>query len=132
MQKGFTLLELLVVLVIIGMAASFSGPQLWKLYAKAQERSVIQSFASSLRALRMDILHSGRSLEIGAVSENDTNESTRLPALPDGWVLQKSTLLRLLSTGATNGGSFEFRSPSEKQWQLILKPFDGHVEIHRL
>ncbi len=132
MQKGFTLLELLVVLVIIGMAASFSGPRLWKLYAKAQERAVIQNFASSLQSLRMDILHSGRSLEIAAVSESAINENTQLPALPDGWVLQKSTSLRLLSTGATNGGSFEFRSPSEKQWKLTLKPFDGHIEIHRL
>ncbi len=132
MHKGFTLLELLVVLVIIGMAASFAGPQLWTLYAKAQEREVIQNFASSLQALRLDVLHSGHGLEIAAVSESSINENTQLPALPDGWLLQKSTPLRLLSTGATNGGSFEFRSPSGKQWQLVLQPFDGHIEIHRL
>jgi len=132
MQKGFTLLELLVVLVIIGMAASFSGPQLWKQYTKAQERAVIQNFASSLQALRMELLHSGRSLEIAAVSESAINENTQLPALPEGWILQKSTPLRLLSTGATNGARFEFRSPSEIHWQLILRPFDGHIEIHRL
>jgi len=130
MQKGFTLLELLVVLVIVGMTASFAGPNLWRAYVKASERSSIRSFAGALIDLRQQAFHQGRSVQLPALSATAAR-SGEFPALPDGWVLEHATALRFLPSGVTNGGSFDLRSPVGNRWKLRLAPLDGKVSIQR-
>jgi len=128
-QKGFTLLELLVVLVIVGMAASFSGPQLWQSYAKASERSVLQTFADDLEKIRVEAFHQQRSIVLAV--EGSTNQIA-MPDLPEGWRIEKSSPLRFLPTGVTNGGTLYFLSPDSHRWKLKLQALDGTVEISRL
>jgi len=131
-QKGFTLLELLVVLVIVGMAASFSGPQLWQSYAKASERSVLQVFSGALQKLRSKAIYTGYMIELPATDGGEKTKSEYFPAMPAGWELEQSSVLRMLPTGVTNGATFYFHSPSNQRWLISLQPFDGHVEIKRL
>jgi len=130
-QIGFTLLELLVVLVIFGLAASFSGPQLWQSYAKASERSVLQSFADELEKMRVEAFHQQRSIELAVEGSIDTHQ-VAMPDLPEGWRLEKSSPLRFLPTGVTNGATLHFVSPDSHHWRLRLQALDGAVEISRL
>lgn len=54
-SKGFTLLEMLVVLVIIGMLVSLVGPRLWKNI----DRSKVQTAATQIKLLKgaMETMH---------------------------------------------------------------------------
>jgi len=131
MQKGFTLLELLVVLVVIAMSASFAAPNLWHAYTSASERSSVQAFANDLVQLRQDAFHQGKPVRLPAVGGAIIKDGL-LPALPDGWELEKSTSLRFLPSGVTSGGSFYLRSPVGNRWMLTLAPLDGQVGISRL
>jgi len=128
-QKGFTLLELLVVLVIVGMVASFAGPGLWRAYVKVHERSIVQTFSDNLEKVRVEAFHQQRSIVL--TLHGATKFSTVLK-LPQGWQLEKSHTLRFLATGVTNGGALYFLSPSLHHWKLSLQALDGTVEIHRL
>lgn len=127
MQRGFTLLELLVVLVIIGLTSSFAGPNLWKSYDKSQQRATIEQFVLSLNEYRLKAYKTGKSIEF-ASNYTDTQTKQALPALPNGWTLEQATSLRFLATGVTNGAHYYFKS-NNRQWQLIISPLDGHHEI---
>ncbi len=131
-QKGFTLLELLVVLVIVAMTASFAGPNIWKSYVKSNERSTIYAFADALRELRQEAFHQGKSVRLPASVEESAINHDIFPVLPDGWVLEKSTELRFLPSGVTNGAAFYLHSPVGNRWELKLAPLDGKLGMSRL
>ncbi|AME28677.1 type II secretion system major pseudopilin GspG [Burkholderia sp. PAMC 26561] len=57
-QRGFTLLELLVVIVIIGLLASYVGPKYFAQVGKSKAtvaRSQIDAFSKALDAYRIDV-----------------------------------------------------------------------------
>lgn len=130
-QKGFTLLELLVVLVIVAMTASFSGPDLWRAYVKANERSTVRAFAGDIGKLRVTAFHQGRLIVLAAVDDVNPVGQT-MPDLPSGWTLERSDSIRFLPTGVTNGGMVYLRSPDSHRWLLKIAPLDGAVEIQKL
>jgi len=127
MQRGFTLLELLVVLVIIGLTSSFAGPELWRSYDKSQQRATLKEFALALSLHRLKAYEARKNIEF-AINYTDNQNKQSLPAIPQNWTLEKATTLRYLSTGVTNGAQYHFKS-NNRQWQLTISPLDGHHDI---
>ena len=59
-QKGFSLIELMIVMVILGLIASFVGPNLFKKLGMAKQKTAktqIEMLMATLDAYRLDIGH---------------------------------------------------------------------------
>ena len=119
-QKGFTLLELLVVMVILGLLASFVAPRYFDQVGKSEvkaTRAQLDAFEKALGAYRLDVGHypsTGQGLK--ALNERPSEEpkwggpylSKAVP--PDPW-----------------GRPFVFRSPGDigHDFELMSLGKDG-------
>lgn len=130
-QRGFTLVEMLVVLVLISAASAFVGPNLWNSYEKFSQQSVVEAFMAELNLLRVEAYRQRKVIEFDRIGERNLLAGRVLPTLPDGWLLEKSSPLRFLPSGVTNGGVYQLKS-ANRRWLLEIAPLDGNYTIRLL
>jgi prepilin-type N-terminal cleavage/methylation domain-containing protein len=124
--RGFTLVELLVVLVLLSVMGAFVGPNMWKQYARASERAEIEVIHEALLRERKLAYTSGQPFTV------DSSFVPLRRAIPEGWELLASEPIYFLPSGVTSGGSINLLSTSGNKWQLVLSPLDGKAKIERL
>ena len=130
LHNGFTLLELLVVLAIVGALGALVGPNMWNSYQRSNERHLVFSFANELMALRRQAHFSGESLHIPENTLLLVRADSQLPRLPDGWLVESQTKIYFLPSGVTNGSAILLNSPTGRVWELLIRPLDGQIAIN--
>lgn len=128
-SRGFTLVELLVVLTIAATVGALVGPNLWQSYQRANERLTVINYAHELTVIRRALMKSKRSLSVGTDELSVANVNARLPELATGWVIVANTEIFFLPTGVTNGGQIDFESPGGRSWRLNLGVLDGKLDV---
>lgn len=105
--RGFTLLELLVVLVILGLVAGVSLPALSRLYGglhiSLQEEDVLAKVAGLGERAKRE----GKPLSLAALPLGEG--APALFDLPAGWALQAEPAVRYLESGVCSGGRLVLR-----------------------
>ncbi len=118
-EKGFSLIELLIVMVIIGMLASLVGPKMFSKVGKSKQKSAkaqISMLETSLDMYRLDMgKYPTTDLGLAALRvKPDDNENWDGPYLPkevpmDPW-----------------GNPYQYESPSEHgDFHIIANGADG-------
>ncbi|MFM4835363.1 prepilin-type N-terminal cleavage/methylation domain-containing protein [Aeromonas veronii] len=111
-QRGFTLLELLVVLVLVGMIAGMVGPRFIDLAERLRHRNQWQTLQQRINGLPMEVQLSGRGMAL-----------QELPlVLPSGWQFKTEWPVRYLSNGVCLGGQLELLQDEEVKRRIVLTP----------
>ena len=127
-ESGYTLLELLLVLAIIGIAAAIAAPTFSRGLDGFRAKSAVRLMKSGLdeartRAIREKGLHyavyNGKSLSL-----KDEFGWTRHISLPEGIESAERPVAVFYPTGSTNGAEFEVRYGSGTR-NYILNVFNG-------
>ena len=146
-ERGFTLIELVLVLVIIAVAAALVGPAITARFTTADPRRVIVQLRSVMELMRVRAVQNGREEvlvvaprantywhEGGGETVEVAEESGALAAR--GWFVREEGQVEFhfYPDGTNSGGEVwieKSRSGGETVYRLFLNPLLGTVTIGR-
>jgi general secretion pathway protein G len=111
-QRGFTLLELLVVLVLVGMVTGMVGPRFIELTERLRYRNEWLTLQQRINGLTLEVQLTGRAMSLQEV----------VLALPSGWQLKTDRSVRYLSNGVCLGGQVQLLHGEEIKRRIGLSP----------
>ena len=114
-MRGFTLLEMLVVLVILGLVASIVAPPLARTVDRVRESGERDEVKRILGRLPLLARKAGTALDVPA---GEVLPST-LAVFPEGWMVVAISGLSVSASGFCRRAEVEARSPNQRfRWRL--------------
>lgn len=135
-SKGFTLIELIIVMALVIAAAAIITPNLWSTLNRFQEHQAVQDYALSLHKMRYESRKTGQPVHFAAVPAAAAEQQAYYdyqpyPAVNDGWSLERATTMTFLPTGVATVSKQVLRSPSNWLWEIHFHSLDGNFTIQR-
>ena len=122
-QAGYSLLEVIVVVAILGVAATLSGPSVSRMITGQQARQVVRGLVTEFGAIRADAFIQTRSY-------NSADIQTRLSEhAPLEWRVEVDESLSLAPSGYCTPGLLTIEAPSGRVWRLEVS--QGDCSIHQ-
>ena len=119
--SGYSLLEVIVVVAILGLAATISGPSIGRMVEQHEAQRVVRSLQTDLSGLRLEAFTQSRSFE-------SVDIQTRLEdGLPVNWEVEVNESLTFNSSGACLPGDITLQSPTSRRWTINVRKGDCFV-----
>jgi len=116
-RSGYTLLEMLVVLVIVALATALVAPAGWRMVRAWQDAAQVDGVVDQLQRLPGTVRASGRGLVWDGTADGAPLE------LPDGWALTLTPPLRVLANGACADAQGQLQTARQVVDVVIEAPF---------
>jgi general secretion pathway protein G len=113
-QRGFTLLELLVVITLIGLIAGVVAPRFVALGDRLAQKNQLQEARQKVNGLPLLAMRNGSAMRIDA--------SGAPLELPDGWRISARSPVIYQSNGVCLGGDIEVWQNDTRQAVVDLQP----------
>ena len=127
-DAGFTLVEILVVLVIAGLLAGIALPRLQSLARSMELSGQRKEIASQVEGLGYRAYTEGRALRLTALPD----AKSELPVqLPEGWRIVVAEPIEYGVNGACRGGKLTLVYPDETRQGYELRPPMCRMEPER-
>ena len=121
-RKGFTLLELLVVMALMALAAGLVTPAVQRSIGAARERAVAGDLAALLDSLPVRAFQRGSELTVDALLLRQW-----LPDLPEGWKIDMPQSLKYSATGVATGGRVIVLAPGQQPMEWTIGVVTGQA-----
>jgi len=139
-QRGFTLLELVVVLFIMALAAGLAAPSIGRSTDALRIRAEVASFSAVLRHAREQAITTRTSHRVVVEpAEHQVRvfvgeDVRRTRAIPARWTIDApgtaSLAVRFEPQGTSSGGEYRIVA-DDMTWRVTIDPFTGRVKTAR-
>lgn len=120
---GFTLLELVVVLALLALAAGLAAPAGFRMMESRQEADLRERLLQRIGQLPMMARQQGRVLDVSTGTDDETAAAARLLDLPEGWSVQLDAPLAVRANGACSSAEGTVATPRTVFRLAIAAPF---------
>jgi type II secretory pathway pseudopilin PulG len=115
-------MEVLIVVAILGVAATLSAPSISRMIAGQQARQVVRSLVTEFGAIRADAFIQSQSFDADAISSRLSEHA------PDGWRVIVDEGLRLAASGYCTPGRISIEGPDGRNWDLQVAQGDCAID----
>ena len=123
LQAGFTLLEVLVVLVLVGLLTALAVPNLQRMSQSVEAATRRDAVLADIGALGYRAYVIGQSFELGpATAAQLLLDGNPVLALPAGWRITAELAVRYSFSGYCAGGTLKLQGPDGTNERLVLQP----------
>jgi len=122
---GFTLLEILVVLAIVGLLAGMVLPQLQKMASSVEISNQRTDIKLAIEGLGYQVYATGKPVVLADVAAISATESTKPDhplRIPAGWKIQVLQPVRYAINGVCSGGRIAITDPNQVREAFLLRP----------
>lgn len=120
-RPGYSLLEVMVVVAILGVAATLSGPSITRMIAGQQAQQVVRGLITEFGAMRADAF-------LRSTPYDADMMSARLSATtPEGWDVQVDESASLAASGYCTPGAVYVYAPSGRRWSFQINRGDCEI-----
>ena len=138
-QRGFTLFELLLVIVLVGVATSILAVGVGRGLHSAQERTALSNMVSALRSARVQAIGSGQPVRAGFdLQRRQVLMAGHAPAgWPEDFTVRLNTAeglgaaFEFYPDGAASGGNIQI-ARGERRWRIDVGWLTGRVTLTAL
>ncbi|MEM6484053.1 MAG: prepilin-type N-terminal cleavage/methylation domain-containing protein [Pseudomonadota bacterium] len=115
---GFSLLEVVVVLVLLGLITGLVAPRLTTLYRSLVLREQRDSLVLQVQALPYRAFQAGREFHLGSSASLGV-----MPLdVPEGWEVQSDEPVVVKASGVCIGGRLHFTHEDGEDWAYRVEP----------
>ncbi len=143
-SPGFTLIELVVVLVILGLTIGLVLPRVGASWRKMEDREFLQEFVQTLKRARLRAMNSGTIVAFrirGSERVYDLALPPRKP-IPDNVDIDanfletdpetKDSLILFFPDGSISGSDLELTFDQDRTFHLAINPLFGTVHVYKV
>lgn len=135
--QGYTLLEMIVVVALLGLATAMVAPAGYRMVASWRESTDVQTVLKTISQLPMQARDAGRELRLlpdsgdarvvtfapGSTDSRPSISDLAMVPLPDGWSLQLDSPLVIRANGACSGSTGTLITRRQRLTLQIQAPF---------
>jgi prepilin-type N-terminal cleavage/methylation domain-containing protein len=120
-RAGYSLLEVIVVVAILAIAATVSGPSIGRMITSQQAQNVVRGVATEMGALRAEAF-------LSSTRFNAQEAQGRLSqSAPSDWLIEVEDSVSIGPGGYCTPGAVVLISPSGRRWALSVS--EGTCDI---